>query len=743
MRYLFAALGTAASWAPVVAQTGPVPEQLASQSVVVTATRSAVHLSDAPAAVTVTTRQEIDDRNVSRISDALSKVPGLFLGRAENGQVQSFEGGFSLRGMDTRRTLVLLDGLQPLQNANSQGVNWLTVFTDDVERVEVVPGAFASLYGSHAMGGVINVISKRTDTRELTLRVKRGFGDAAGTDGSLYVRTRFDNGLGLAAGFSHADRDGYASEVIVRTPVAGPAGRLVDGAIATTTREGQPAYIVGDRGEQPWRQSHAMLRLGYALSPEASVSAGVAWAEAVQGWQRFNTYLRDPTTGAPVASGTLGIDGRRVTLTEANFLGSTPLVESSRRVFAGYEGRVAPEMQLKLDLARIDREFRFPTAGTAATFDSGSGSLSTAPNQGLDATATLSFPLGPRHAVVTGLSLHRDTVQRRSHALANWRELDSTTTLGNGYDGRSTTASVFAQDEFSVHERLTVYAGARVDRWQTEGRYFQNTAPAGSQTYAERAETSFNPKLSAVLRPSRTTTLRASWGRSFRAPSNLDLYSTTVQSSTVSPTGLLTIQSDPQLRPERGTSWEAGGEWRAHERLKLIGTLYETRLSDLIYSKQVDASLTQRINAGQARVRGVEAGLAARPLRWLDISSHLSLIDSEILQNSADPGSVGRRMTQVPRKLAYLGASATQGDWTGTLEARYSGQTFITARNTDTVQGVPTSNDAYTHVNLKLGWRASRALRVNLAVNNLLDKTIYQFSRLPRRNATLELVLTP
>jgi outer membrane receptor protein involved in Fe transport len=56
---------------------------------------------------------------------------------------------------------------------------------------------------------------------------------------------------------------------------------------------------------------------------------------------------------------------------------------------------------------------------------------------------------------------------------------------------------------------------------------------------------------------------------------------------------------------------------------------------------------------------------------------------------------------------------------------------------------VPTSNDAYTQVNLKLGWRASPALRVNLAVNNLLDQTIYQFSRLPRRNATLELVLTP
>jgi iron complex outermembrane receptor protein len=710
--------------------------------VVVTATRSATALSDAPAAVTVTTRQEIDNRNVSRISDALQKVPSLYLGRAENGQVQSFEGGFSLRGMDTRRTLILLDGLQPLQNANSQGVNWLTVFTDDVERVEVVPGAFASLYGSNAMGGVINVISKRADTNELTLRLKRGFGDAAGTDGSVYARTRFANGLGLAAGLSHADREGYVSELTVRTPVTGTPGTVVDGAVPTTTREGLPAFVVGDRGRQPWRQTHAMAKLSYELSPQDRVTAGLAWTEAKQGWTRFNTYLTDAASGDAVSSGTLSIDGQRVTLSEANFQGSTPLIESSRRVFAGYEGQLADDVRLKIDASRISREFKFPTVGAASTFDAGPGNLSSSPNQGVDATATLSFPLGAQHAVVTGLSLHRDTVQRSSYALTNWRDLESRTTLNNGYDGRSTTSSIFVQDEFIASQRLTLYAGGRVDRWQTEGSFFQNTAPVSSQAYPRRGETSFNPKLSGVFKPVVDVSLRASWGRSFRAPSNLDLYSTTVQSSTVSPTGLLTIQSDPNLKPERGESWEAGGEWRAMPTLKLTGALYRTELDDLIYSRQVDLSLTQRINAGKARVHGVEAGIAAKPVPWLEINTNASLIDSEILDNSADPGSVGKRMTQVPRKLAYLGLTAMQGDWTGLIEARYSGQTFITARNTDTVQGVPTSNDAYTNVNLKLGWRATRETRVNLSVNNLLDKTVYQFSRMPGRNATLELVLS-
>ena len=745
---LCAAFAATANCLAVAQTVQPTPVAVASapsappQTVVVTATRSAVALSDAPAAVTLATRQDIDDRNVSRISDALQKVPSLYLGRAENGQVQSFEGGFSLRGMDTRRTLILLDGLQPLQNANSQGVNWLTVFTDDVERVEVVPGAFASLYGSNAMGGVINVISKRADTRELTLRVKRGFGDAAGTDGSVYFRTRYDNGLGLAAGLSHTDRDGQVSELTVRTPVAGAAGTAVNGALPTTTREGLPAFIVGDRGRQPWRQSHALAKLSYELAAQHRVTAGVAWAEAEQGWQRFNTYLTNAATGAAVSSGTLGINGQRVTLTEANFQGSTPLIESSRRAFAGYEGAVAEDVQLKVDVARISRQFKFPTVGAASTFDAGPGSLSSSPNQGLDGTATLSFPLGAQHAVVAGMSLHRDTVQRSSFALSNWRDLDSRTTLNNGYEGRSTTTSLFVQDEFSASQRFTLYAGARVDRWQTEGSFFQNTAPVRSQTYAQRGETSFNPKLSGVFKPVADVTLRASWGRSFRAPSNLDLYSTTVQSSTISPTGLLTVQSDPNLKPERGASWEAGGEWRAMPTVKLTGTLYQTELSDMIYSKQIDLSLTQRINAGKSRVRGIEAGIAAKPLPWLELNTNASLIDSQIIDNNADLGSVGKRLTQVPSRLAYLGVTAKQGPWSGTLEARYSGQTYVTAQNTDVVQGVPSANDAYTLTNVKLGYQINKTARVNLAVNNLLDKKVYQFSLLPARNATLEMVLS-
>lgn len=708
---------------------------LALQSVVVTATRSALDISDAPAAVTVVTHKEIEARNVSRVTDALAAVPSLYMGRGESGQKHSFEGGFSLRGMSTNRTLVLLDGVQPLQNANSQGVNWTTAFVDDVERVEVVPGAFSTLYGSNAMGGVINIISKRADKRELTVRLKKGFGDASGEDASIYFRDRLGNGIGINAGLAIVDRDSFVSEFVVRPPATGAAGTPVNGAIATTTREGAPAFIVGDRGKTPWRQINGMVKLSYELSATDRVYAGLALAEAKTGYEPFNTYLTNAATGAPVSSGTLGINGQRVTLGQNNFLGAAPLNDSSKRAFAGYEGLLGKDVKLKIDVARIEREFSFHFPSATSAFDTGPGTFTDSPNQSTDATAQLSFPLGDRHFLVTGLSLHQDTVQRRVHALSSWRDPDSRTAVNNGYNGRTGTASFFAQDEIAVGDHLTVYAGGRIDRWQTRGDFFQNTAPAFTSTYPKRSQTAFNPKLSAVFKATDTVTLRASAGRSFRAPSNLDLYSEFVISGA-------TFKSDPNLKPERGGSWEAGGEWRLNSSVKTSATYYETRLEDMIYSMFINPTLTQRINVGKAKVKGLEIGLATKLAPWLDLNTNASWIDSEILDNAADPGSVGKRLTQVPARLAYVGLTAKHGPWLGTLELRYSGQTFITARNTDVVTGVPTASDPYTMVNAKLGYQFNKTLRGNLAVNNLMNAKVYQFDLLPRRNATAELVLS-
>ncbi|HSM98247.1 MAG TPA: TonB-dependent receptor, partial [Gallionella sp.] len=629
---------------------------------VITPTRTKSSLSDAPAAVTVVTAKDIKEKNVSRLGDVLDQVPSLYLRDGALGQSQGTSGtsGMSLRGVDQSRTLILLDG-QPIQDARSGKVNWQIPFAEDIARVEVVPGAFSSLYGSNAIGGVINIITKQPDRHEFAAKVKKGWGDASGEDASIYLRDKLDNGLGIAAGLGYQNRDSYINDFVVAKPVAGVPTIPVTGAQPVTTRDGLPAYLIGDKGTTPWHSANATAKLFYNLNDRDRIYTGIGYQETNQGYTRFNTYLRD-AAGAPVSSGAVGINGQRIavtgtTLSESNFVNNSPLHEAATRYFAGYEGTLGDDYALKLDLARIVRAYSFTFAGSTAatTWNGGPGTLYDTPNSGLDGTAQLTFPVGSRQVLVTGLALHNDTAHQQVYKLTDWRDPDTRTTVTSSYNGDSTTTSVFAQDEISAADALTVYLGGRLDFWQTRG---DSTVTTTATLYPARSATAFSPKVSAVYRASETATLRASFGRSFRAPTNEDMYTTSI-------IGPRTTKGDPNLQPEHGSTWEAGGELGVTENTKVTAACYETRLSNLIYLQQVSTSLSLRINAGKARIRGIELGAASKLTDWLELDANYAYIDSVMLENLADPGSVGMRLTDSPKNIAGIGLTAKQGAWSG------------------------------------------------------------------------------
>ncbi|HUW25647.1 MAG TPA: TonB-dependent receptor [Gallionella sp.] len=704
-------------------------------AVVVTATRTDATLSAAPAAVTVVNAKNIETKNASRLGDVLDQVPGLYLRGGALGQSQGNIGtsGMSLRGIDQTKTLVLLDG-QPIQDASSGKMNWRVPFVEDIARVEVVPGTFSSLYGSNAIGGVINIITKQPDKREFTAKIKKSWSDASGEDASIYFRDKMDNGLGFAGGLGYQNRDSYVNEFIVKAPVAGVAGTPVSGAQAITTREGAPTYLVGDMGTTPWNSTNATAKLFYDLNARDKIYAGINYQETKQDYSQFNTYLSNTATGTPVSSGTLGINGQRVVLTDYDFtlFSFLPLHEATTRYFAGFDGTIGNDFLLKVDFGKVERTYDFTLASPTATWNSGAGTLSDTPNDGLDGTVQLSFPVGADHFLVTGMAFHQDSVTQQIHALSNWRDPGSRTAVNSGYNGYSTTTSIFVQDEFSATETLKIYLGGRWDVWKTKGDNFSAVAPIGTTFYPVRSVSAFSPKVSAVYQPTEAAILRASFGKSFRAPTNQDLYVTTTSRGR-------TTAGDPNLQPEHGTTWEVGGEFRFTEDTKITATYYDTQLSSLIYLMQLSATNSLRINAGQAKVQGIELAGTARLKKWLELDVNYAYIDSKILENVADPLSVGKRLTDSPRNIVGIGLTAQQGAWFGTLNARYVSHIYGTAQNADTIEGVPGSYDAHTMVNAKLGYALSKRVKAAVAVNNLLDKKAYSYFLLPGRNVTAEL----
>ncbi|MGO4772400.1 TonB-dependent receptor plug domain-containing protein [Flavobacterium sp. W22_SRS_FK3] len=126
-----------------------------SEVMVVTGTRTERVLSSLPLPMTVITSQQIVKSGVTRLNEILSEQTGIILIPDESG----FE-GIQMQGLDAAYTMILIDGV-PLVGRTSGVLDLSRVSVGNIERIEIVKGASSALYGSEAMGGVINVITKR------------------------------------------------------------------------------------------------------------------------------------------------------------------------------------------------------------------------------------------------------------------------------------------------------------------------------------------------------------------------------------------------------------------------------------------------------------------------------------------------------------------------------------------------------------------------------------------------------
>ncbi|MBK0002400.1 catecholate siderophore receptor CirA [Erwinia sp. S38] len=153
------------------------------QQMVVTASATEVNLKDAPASISVITAEDIQRRPVQNLRDVLRDVPGVQLTNEGDNRK-----GVSLRGLNSSYTLILVDGKRVnSRNAafrhNDFDLNWIPA--DAIERIEVVRGPMSSLYGSDALGGVVNIITRKvgkawhgTLSADTTVQEHRDRGDS-------------------------------------------------------------------------------------------------------------------------------------------------------------------------------------------------------------------------------------------------------------------------------------------------------------------------------------------------------------------------------------------------------------------------------------------------------------------------------------------------------------------------------------------------------------------------------------
>ena len=232
---------------PSMAQDKPSDTALALPNMVVTATRTETPEDEVGSAITVITAKDIADKNINNVADALRTVPGLDVVRSGSlGQQTSV----FLRGANSNHTLVLVDGVEMNDPSSPTGAfDFAFLQADNIERIEVVRGAASAAFGSDAIGGVINVITKKGAGKVKLSGVAEGGsygtwktgGNISG--GTERVNYSFDASRLETAGFSAADKNlgnsmpnGYKN-----TNLSGRAGFKVNDALdfGTTLRYGE------------------------------------------------------------------------------------------------------------------------------------------------------------------------------------------------------------------------------------------------------------------------------------------------------------------------------------------------------------------------------------------------------------------------------------------------------------------------------------------------------------------------
>ncbi len=281
---------------------------------VVTATRTEQPLSDLVADVSIVDRQTIEASGATGVADVLARLPGIEISR--NGGPGNQSSVF-VRGAESRFTAVYIDGVR-IDSQSTGGAQWEQIPLAQIERIEVLRGPAAAVYGSDAIGGLIQLFTRKGDGAATpyvglgvgshgTRKVEAGVSGATGPDGALdyslgIARVRSDGFDAKTSGVHNPDDDGYRStnasarlgyRIDARHQIGATAllNRLDSGYDASGYKAAKP---VDDRNEHRLRNlgAHWAAKWSDVYSTRVSVSDSLSRYETSPSPYLTETQLR-------------------------------------------------------------------------------------------------------------------------------------------------------------------------------------------------------------------------------------------------------------------------------------------------------------------------------------------------------------------------------------------------------------------------------------------------------------------
>lgn len=623
----------------------------------VTATKTDTLLLDTPQSITVITREQLEDQAQRSIADVLRYVPGTTVGQGEGNRDQ-----ITLRGQNTTADFFLdgvRDDVQYFRNLYN------------IERVEILKGPYALIFGRGGGGGIVNRVQKAPSA-------ERAFGILSG-------------GVNTFGAWDVA-ADG-------NLPIGTGAALRVNGFYEQL--DNHRDYFEGER---------------YAVNPYVAFEFAPGWKAGLSYEYVHDDRVTDrgvpslgctqPCTPAPLT----GYDETFFGVPGVNRTGIDAHIAKAR-----LDGELTQNLTWSTTLlyGDYDKYYTNVYANGPANPVTGDVALAgyTDPTQRENFLAQTNLVwdtalAGTDHKILVGLEYGtQDTANLRRNATLSSGTLNlfniQYPTVTFGAPIRQTvstvdTFSAYAQDQIGIGDMIDLVLGVRYDRFEIQGT---DLFAEPDRPFA-RTDEKVSPRIGLIVKPLENFSLYGSYSQSFLPRSGDQFLS------------LTTAQEN--LEPEKFTNFEVGAKWDI--RPDLAATLAVFQLDRTNATTPNPANPATTINIGETRTRGVELALAGRITPAWQVSGGYTYQDAKLRGNDSV------RLGQVPEHQFALWNRYDVSDRFGLgLGITHQSSQFAAIRTGPATTELP----AFTRFDAALFFDVSERLALQLNVENLFDEDYF------------------
>jgi catecholate siderophore receptor len=625
-----------------------------------TATKTDTALVDVPQAVTVITRELINDQAMRSIGDVTRYVPGVGIAQGEGNRDTPV-----LRGNSSTADF-FIDGVR----------DDVQYYRDlyNVDRVEVLKGPNAMIFGRGGSGGLINRVTKQANgvvVNELTLQL----GQWEQYRATLDVAQPINSQASFRVTGLYEDSGSYRDDVTLQRYGANPT----------------LAWTLSDR---------TRLHLGYEyFHDERTTDRGVSSYQGRPVQTAASTFFGDPAqspTTATVNSFFVTLDHKLPRgLTLRNTTRFSTYAKSYQNVFPGAVNAAGTSVALSAYNNATDRDNLFNQTDVIIPLETGS----------------------VKHQVLAGLELARQetdnlrltgyftTVSPTTTSvlvpLANPRTTLPVTFLPSATDannhGVAKTVAVYVQDQITLLPQLQAIVGVRLEKFDVD---FLNNRTGAT---LDSSDDLLSPRAGLIYKPVEKLSAYASYSTSYvpRAGEQLSSLSLTNRS----------------LDPEEFTNFELGLKWEARPDLIFTVATYRLDRSNVVIPDPADS--TKSILVDGQRAKGVELGATGRLSKKWSIAGGYAYQDGRIKTTQSATVVAGARLAQLPRHtLSLWNRYDLSAQWGVGVGAIYRDMIFTSTDNTVTLP-------SFVRFDAAVFYRFNKNVRAQLNVENVLDRTYY------------------